>query len=136
MVPNLLEIGFLTVRLVGQGGTSCIEEIGAGDGAKAGILGMILKSMESPSGRKDVAIMRTQMLRKAPRIISPRRCTGEDGFAYVGVRHSEKFNREFPADNSSPVYSHQQSMYDGPDSHFAQGDTEFTAIQRSGFPRM
>ncbi|KAH0757154.1 hypothetical protein KY290_020647 [Solanum tuberosum] len=32
--------------------------------------------------------------------------------------------------------SHQQSMYDGPDSHFAQGDTEFTAMLRSCFPRM
>ncbi|WMV23424.1 hypothetical protein MTR67_016809 [Solanum verrucosum] len=85
---------------------------------------------KSPRGREDVAMMGTQMLRRAPRNICPRSCTGEDGFAYVGVRHSEKFNRYFPAD------SHQQSMYDGPDSHFAQGDTEFTAMQRSGFPRM
>ncbi|WMV25156.1 hypothetical protein MTR67_018541 [Solanum verrucosum] len=92
---------------------------------------------DSPlSGREDVAMMGTQILRRAPIYINPRRCTGEDGFAYVGVRHSVKFNRDFPADISSPFYSHQQSMHDGPDSHFAQGDTKFTAMQRSGFPRM
>ncbi|KAH0679157.1 hypothetical protein KY284_020242 [Solanum tuberosum] len=74
---------------------------------------------QSPSGREDIAIMGTQMLRRAPRNISPRRCTGENGFTYVGVWHSEKFNRYFPADISSPVYSHQHFMYDGHDRHFA-----------------
>ncbi|KAG5610275.1 hypothetical protein H5410_021556 [Solanum commersonii] len=91
---------------------------------------------QSPSGREDVAMIGTQMLRRAPRNIITRRCTGEDGFAYVGVRHSEKFNRDFPADISSPVYSQQQSMHHGPDSNFAQGDTEFTVMQRRGFPCM
>ncbi|KAH0678550.1 hypothetical protein KY284_019635 [Solanum tuberosum] len=57
----------------------------------------------SPNGREDAAEMD----------ISPRRCPGEDGSAYVGVRHSR------------------------PDYYFAQGDnTKFTAMQRSGFPRM
>ena len=42
-------------------------------------------------------MMGTQMLRRAPRYISPGRCTGEGGCAY-----------------------------DGPDSHFTQGQTEFT----------
>ncbi|XP_049353991.1 uncharacterized protein LOC125818545 [Solanum verrucosum] len=57
----------------------------------------------SPNGREDAAMMD----------ISPRRCPGEDGSAYVGVQHSR------------------------PDHHFGQGDnTKFTAMQRSGFPRM
>ncbi|KAH0682061.1 hypothetical protein KY289_019813 [Solanum tuberosum] len=57
----------------------------------------------SPNGREDAAVMD----------ISPRRCPGEDGSAYVGVRHSR------------------------PDHRFGQGDnTKFTAMQRSGFPRM
>ncbi|XP_055801185.1 uncharacterized protein LOC129870420 isoform X2 [Solanum dulcamara] len=90
----------------------------------------------SPNGRDDTAMMGIQMLRRAPRNISPSRCTGEDGSAYVALRHSEKFNRDFPADISDPVYSHQQSMYDGPDGHFVQGNTKFTAMQRRGFPRM
>ncbi|XP_055800471.1 uncharacterized protein LOC129869932 [Solanum dulcamara] len=30
----------------------------------------------------------------------------------------------------------QQYMYDGPDCHFVEGNTNFTAMQRRGFPRM
>ncbi|TMX02403.1 hypothetical protein EJD97_021699, partial [Solanum chilense] len=52
--------------------------------------------------------------------ISPSFRTGEDGSEYVGVQHCEKFNRLFTA-----VYSHQQSMYDGLDRHFVQGNTKF-----------
>ncbi|XP_015072382.1 uncharacterized protein LOC107016423 [Solanum pennellii] len=81
---------------------------------------------QSPNRREDAAMMGTQRLRRAPRNISPRKCTDKDGFAYVGIRHGEKFNRDFPADR------HKQSKY----SHLAQGDTEFTAMQRSGLPRM
>ncbi|KAH0757152.1 hypothetical protein KY290_020645 [Solanum tuberosum] len=80
----------------------------------------------SPNGRDAAAMMGIQMN------ISPSRCTGEDGSEYVGLQHSEKFNRFFPA-----VYSHQQSMYDdGPDRHFVQGNTKFTEIKRSCFPQM
>ncbi|KAH0682054.1 hypothetical protein KY289_019806 [Solanum tuberosum] len=89
----------------------------------------------SPNGRDDAAAMGIQMLRRAPRNISSSRCTGEDGSEYVGPWHSEKFDRNFPADISDPVYSHQQSMYDRPDAHFVQGNTRFTAIQRRDFPR-
>ncbi|KAK6790963.1 hypothetical protein RDI58_010044 [Solanum bulbocastanum] len=89
----------------------------------------------SPNGREDSAAMGIQMLRRAPRNISPSRCTGEDGSEYVGPWHSEKFDRNFPADISDPVYSHQQSMYDRPDAHFVQGNTRFTAIQRRDFPQ-
>lgn len=67
--------------------------------------------------------------------ISLGRCTGEDGSEYVGPRHSEKFDRNFPSNISDPVYSHWQSMYDRLDAHFVQGNTRFTAIQRSDFPR-
>ncbi|WMV25154.1 hypothetical protein MTR67_018539 [Solanum verrucosum] len=77
MVPNLLEIGFRTIHLVGEGGTSCMEEIGDGDGARAASTCM----STVPSGREDVAMMGTQILRRAPRNTSPRKCTGEDGFA-------------------------------------------------------
>ncbi|MCE3050858.1 hypothetical protein HAX54_048313 [Datura stramonium] len=90
----------------------------------------------SPNGREDAAVMGSQMLGRASRNISPSRCTGEDGSEYVGLRHSEKFVRDFPADISEPVYSHQQSVYDGPDGHFVQGNTKFTGTQRRGFPRM
>ncbi|KAH0757150.1 hypothetical protein KY290_020643 [Solanum tuberosum] len=90
----------------------------------------------SPNGREDAAMMGIQMLHSAPRNISPSRCTGEDGSVCAGLRHSEKFNRDFPDDTSNPVYSHQQSMHDGPDRHFFQGKTKFTAMQRSGFPRI
>ncbi|KAJ8564944.1 hypothetical protein K7X08_001404 [Anisodus acutangulus] len=90
----------------------------------------------SPNGREDSAMMCIQMLRRAPRNISPSRCTGEDGSEYVGLRHSEKFIRDFSADVSDPVYSHQQSMYDRPDDQFVQGNTKFTTMQRRGFSRM
>ncbi|KAF3673087.1 putative macrophage erythroblast attacher-like [Capsicum annuum] len=90
----------------------------------------------SPHGRENASMMGTQMLRRAPRSISPSRCTDEDVSDYVGLRHSEKFNRDFPADISDPVYTHQQSMYDGPDGHFVQGKIKFTAMQGRGFPRM
>ncbi|KAH0678542.1 hypothetical protein KY284_019627 [Solanum tuberosum] len=90
----------------------------------------------SPNGRKDAAMMGIQMLHSAPRNISPSRCTGENGSVCAGLWHSEKFNRDFPDDTSNPVYSHQQSIYDGPDHHFFQGKTKFTAMQRSGFPRI
>ncbi|XP_015073046.1 uncharacterized protein LOC107017296 [Solanum pennellii] len=76
---------------------------------------------QSPNGREDAAMMGTQRLRRAPSNISPRRGTDKDGFAYVDIRHGEKFDRHFPADRNS---------------HLAQGDTEITAMQRSGFPRM
>uniref|UniRef100_A0A3Q7FX00 Uncharacterized protein n=1 Tax=Solanum lycopersicum TaxID=4081 RepID=A0A3Q7FX00_SOLLC len=52
--------------------------------------------------------------------ISPSFRTGEDDCEYVGVQHSEKFNRFFLV-----VYSHQQSMYDGPDFHSVQSNTKF-----------
>ncbi|XP_059291332.1 uncharacterized protein LOC132044821 isoform X1 [Lycium ferocissimum] len=90
----------------------------------------------SPNGREGAAMMGIQMLRRAPRNISPNRCTDEDDSELVGVRHSEKFIRDFPADISDPVYSHQQSMYDGSDGRFVQGNTKFTAMQRRCFPRM
>lgn len=52
--------------------------------------------------------------------ISPSFRTGEDDCEYVGVQHSEKFNRFFLV-----VYSHQQSMYDGPDFQSVQSNTKF-----------
>ncbi|KAJ8562702.1 hypothetical protein K7X08_031154 [Anisodus acutangulus] len=90
----------------------------------------------SPNGREDSAMMGIQMLRRAPRNISPSRCTSEDSSEYVGLRRSEKFIRDFSADISDPVYSHQQSMYDGPDGQFVQGNTKFTTMQRRGYSRM
>lgn len=81
-------------------------------------------------------MMGIQMLHSAPRNISPTRCAGEHGSVYTGSWHSGKFNRDFPVDISNPVYSHQQSMYDGPDHYFGQGKTKFNAMQRSGFPQI
>ncbi|KAH0692538.1 hypothetical protein KY285_019635 [Solanum tuberosum] len=75
----------------------------------------------SPNGREAAAMMGIQMN------IIPSRCTGEDGSEYVGLQHSEKFNRFFPA-----VYSHQQSMYDdGPDRHFVQAFRVIQSLPKS-----
>ncbi|MCD7463741.1 hypothetical protein HAX54_051310 [Datura stramonium] len=57
-----------------------------------------------PNGREDAAVMGSQMLGRASRNISPSRCTGEDGSEYVGLRHSEKFVRDFPADISEDLF--------------------------------
>ncbi|CAN4106880.1 unnamed protein product [Withania somnifera] len=84
----------------------------------------------SPNRREDAGMMGIQILHRAPRNISPSRCTDEDDSVYVGLRHSEKFNRDFPADISDPVYSHQQY------GHVVQGNTKSTEMQRRGFPRM
>ncbi|CAN4090140.1 unnamed protein product [Withania somnifera] len=89
----------------------------------------------SPKRGEDDGMMGIHMLCRAPRSISRSRCTDEDGSEYVGLRHNEKFNRDFPAD-SDPFYSHQRSMYDGPDGHFIQSNKKFTTMQRRGFPQM
>lgn len=73
------------------------------------------------------------MVQRIPRNISPSRCIGEDGTEMVGLRHGEKFMRDFPDDSIDPRFTRPQPSYEGIDGHFARGNRTFSSVQRRGF---
>lgn len=85
----------------------------------------------SPGGRDGPAARGQPMVGGIPRNISPARCIDVSDSEIVGLRHGNKFMRDFQDDNMEPMFACQPSY--GEADGFIRGDRNITSFKGKVF---
>ncbi|XP_030542816.1 uncharacterized protein LOC115749915 isoform X2 [Rhodamnia argentea] len=88
----------------------------------------------SPGGRDGPAARGQPMVGGIPRNISPARCIDVSDSEIVGLRHGNKFMRDFQDDNMEPIFACQSSY--GETDGFIRGDRNITSFKGKVFPHV